>query len=180
MMTDQHDKSLGEKLVEGYNQMLKRIRETAVETETDTEHALKNRLEAAMEKASELGELSREEAEKISDYVKRDLEAAADFIGESGKELKDWLRFDLDVVEQELGKLFAQMVDHTRMELDKLERQATQYGEWHTGEVASIGTLECKSCGELLHLHHTSHIPPCPKCHGTTYRRLSHQDDIDT
>lgn len=169
-MSENSDKSLGQSLVEGYDRMLKRIREAK------PEQALQQRLQAAMEKASELGELTREEAEKIGDYLRRDLEAAADFISDSGKELKDWLRFDLDVVEQELGRLFAQMVDHTRMELDKLERQATKYGEWHTGEVAGIGTLECKSCGEHIHLHKTGHIPPCPKCKGTRYRRLSHND----
>lgn len=173
-MSENNDKSLGQSLVEGYDRMLKRIREA------EPEQALQQRLQAAMEKASELGELTREEAEKIGDYLSRDLEAAADFISDSGKELKDWLRFDLDVVEQELGRLFAQMVDHTRLELERLERRAMQYGEWHSGEVAGIGTLECKSCGEHIHLHHTSHIPPCPKCHGSTFRRISHSDEAET
>ena len=139
--------------------------------------ALQHGVDAAMEKATELGELSREEAEKIGDYLRRDLHDAASFINDSGKELKDWLNFDLGVVERELGKRFADMVDHTRLELDKLERLATQVGEWHTGEIVSIGTLECKSCGEVLRFHHIGHIPPCPKCHGTTYRRLSSSDE---
>ena len=170
-MTEQH---LNEKLIEAYNRMLERTRGAMAETGKGLHQALDH----AMEKASELGELSREEAEKIGDYIKRDLQDAAQFVSESGSELRDWLRFDLEVVENAVLDLFSNMVDHTREELHKLELRANALGEWHTGEITGIGTLQCKSCGEKLHFHHTGHIPPCPKCHGTTYRRISRQDDL--
>lgn len=164
---------MNEKLTEAYNRMLERTRTGMNEAGKGLQHAL----DAAMEKASELGELSREEAEKIATYVQRDLEDAAEYINESGTELRDWLRFDLEVVEQALLDLFSTMVDHTREELTRLEMRASAMGEWHTGEITGIGTLQCKSCGEKLHFHHTGHIPPCPKCHGTSFRRLSTRDE---
>ncbi|MCW8918034.1 MAG: zinc ribbon-containing protein [Gammaproteobacteria bacterium] len=168
-MSDKNIPGLDSKLTVAYNLMLERARETMAAAGQGLRHGV----DAAMEKATELGELSREEAEEVSEYVLRDLHDAADFINQSGNELRDWLRFDLEVVEQSLADMFAQMVDQTRLELDRLEQRATALGEWHTGEIVGIGTLECKGCGEHLHFHHTGHIPPCPKCHGTKYRRTS-------
>jgi predicted RNA-binding Zn-ribbon protein involved in translation (DUF1610 family) len=167
------EQPLNQKLIEAYNRMLERTRAGMGEAGKGMQHAL----DAAMEKASELGELSREEAEKVSEYVKRDLQDAAEFISESGDELRDWLRFDMAVVENSLLDLFSDMVDHTRDALTRLELRANALGEWHTGEITSIGTLQCKGCGEKLHFHHTGHIPPCPKCHGTAFRRISTRDE---
>ena len=167
-MSDDKIPGLDSKLTVAYNLMMERARAILGEAEKGAAHAI----DAAMEKASELGELSREEAEQVADYVRRDLHDAADFINESGSELRDWLRFDLDVVEQRIGEMFATMVDHTREELDKLEKMANAVGEWHTGEIVGIGTLECKGCGEQIHFHKTGHIPPCPKCRGTRYKRV--------
>ncbi len=171
-MSEQHKEGLTGKLTEAYNLMLERSRETMKDTQSGVRHAI----DTAMEKATELGELSREEAELVSIYVMRDLEDAASFINTNSKELRDWLRFDLEVVENALVDRFAQMVDHTREELLKLEIRANALGEWKSGEITGIGTLQCKSCGELLHFHQTGHIPPCPKCHGTTFRRISTSD----
>jgi hypothetical protein len=167
-MSEQKPEGVAEKLIDAYNLMLDRTRENMKVAGKELRHGL----DAAMEKATELGELSREEAEQVSDYVLRDLHDAADFINESGSELRDWLRFDVQVVEKSLADAFAQMVDHTKMELDQLEQRANAVGEWHTGEIVGIGTLECKGCGEHLHFHKTGHIPPCPKCRGTKYRRI--------
>lgn len=175
-MSEKQSSGMADKLVEGYNTMLNRLQQ-AISQAKEAKPALQHGIDAAMEKATELEELSREEAEKIGDYLKKDLHDAATFLNRSGKELKDWLNFDMEVVERELGKRFSEMVDHTRLELDKLEQMANQMGEWHTGEITGIGTLECKSCGELLHFHHTAHIPPCPRCRGTKYRRLSKNDE---
>jgi Zn finger protein HypA/HybF involved in hydrogenase expression len=164
---------LSDRLVAAYNEMLT----SAAETLQHGEEGAKQAVEKALEKGSELGELSREEAEKVGDYLKRDLVDAAHFLNDSGKELGDWLRFDIAAVEMGLGQLFSRAVDKTRVALTELELRANALGEWHSGEVVGIGTLQCKSCGEVIHFHHTSHIPPCPKCHGTTYRRLSTSDE---
>jgi hypothetical protein len=145
-MNEQRSSGMADKLVEGYNMMLNRLQQ-AISQAKGAKPALQHGIDAAMEKATELEELSREEAENIGNYLKKDLHDAAAFINRSGKELKDWLNFDMEVVEKELGRRFSEMVDHTRLELDKLEQMANQMGEWHTGEITGMGTLECKSCG---------------------------------
>ena len=164
---------MAEKLTAAYDRMLERTREGIDKAGKGLQEAV----DTAMERATELGELTREEAELVSIYLMRDLEDAAEFVGKSGNELRDWLRFDLEVVEDALLQIFSQMVDHTRVALDDLERRANEVGEWHTGEITGIGTLQCKSCGELMHFHNTGHIPPCPKCHGSKFRRISSSDE---
>ncbi len=164
---------VAKKLSDAYDLMLMRTRETM----DKAEKGLGEALEMAMQKASDLGELTREEADLISIYVMRDLEDAANFVDKSGQELRDWLQFDINVVESTLLDIFSNMVDHTREALDELKQRADAIGEWHTGEVTGIGTLQCKSCGEVMHFEKTGHIPPCPKCHGTKYRRVASWDD---
>ena len=160
-----------EKLVKAYDTMLSRLKELWHDTEEKALPTLKEGLETTIQKASELGELTREEADKVAGYVKRDLEEAGEFLSENGKQLKDWLQFDLEYAEIRLAEMFAGLADTTRIELEKIAERARLVGEWHTGEITSIGILRCKGCGELLHFEATGHVPPCPKCHGTVFKK---------
>ena len=136
----------------------------------------KPQIDHALERLSEWGELTREEVTKIGDYLKRDVEDAANFMDINGKELKDWLRYDLDLIEGTFGETFSKMVNETRETLNNFEQEATRFGEWHTGEIVGLGTFECKKCGEVIHFHKPGHVPPCPRCHGSKYRRLTTND----
>lgn len=150
-----------------YDSLLHKTRELMEETEKEFAPKVQYALDTAKEKLSALEELTVEETEKLADYLKRDLVDAAEF----GGELKDWLQFETALIEDRLLDAFSTMVDHTREELDRIRAEAIRFGEWHTGEITSIGTLQCKQCGELLHFHKSGHIPPCPKCQGTSYKR---------
>lgn len=163
--------SASEKLSQAYDTMLHRVKEIWHDTEEKARPTLKEALDKARETASDLNEITREEADKISDYVKRDLHEAAEFLNENSTQLKDWLKFDLAFAEVKLAEMFAQLADTTRIELDKLADRARQVGEWRTGEITGIGILRCKECGELLHFEKTGHIPPCPKCHGSVFKK---------
>lgn len=165
-----------EKLVQAYDTMLARLKDLWQDTEEKALPTLKEGLEVAKQKASDLGELSREEADKVAGYVKRDLQEAGEFLSENGKQLKDWLKFDLEYAEVRLAEMFAGLADTTRIELEKIADRARRVGEWHTGEITSVGILRCKGCGELLHFEKTGHIPPCPKCRGTVFRKEFSKD----
>ena len=157
--------------VKAYERMLERVRDFLGEAG----HELEPRLEAAIAKAKEtaaaLGELTREEAERIGDYLRRDLEDAGRYLAEQGGELADWLRFDLQLVEAQLAQWLAQAADQTRLEWERLALRARAVGQWRTGEITGPGTLVCTTCGETLHFHRAGRIPPCPKCKGSTFRR---------
>ena len=157
------DSNKDNRLASGYHKLLEYLHE-------------KPQIDHALERLSELEGLSREEVGKIGDYLKRDVEDAANFMEINGKELKDWLKYDLYMVEGTLGDAFSTMVDETRETLENFEKEASRIGEWHTGEVVGLGTFECKKCGEVIHFHKPGHVPPCPKCHGSKYRRLTTKD----
>ena len=167
-----------DRLVHGYNRMLERVRHALEEGAGEkTESRLHAALEKAKEKAVELGELTREEAEQVGRWLKRDLLHAADYLKEAGRELVDWIALDFDLLEQEFLEWFEKAVDQSRVELILFQEQLQEMAEWHTGEVTGPGVLECVSCGERLHFTRTARIPPCPKCHGTVFRRVAEEGE---
>jgi len=164
-MTDKLELSM--KLVEAYNALLHRVYDSV----TEAGDKFKPNLDKRLEQAAELEELGREEIDTISGYLRRDIEAAAQWMADNGDDFTNWLRFDAELVETRALEAFSQLADQTTLELKQLEQQATALGEWHTGEIVGIGTLVCTGCGEKLHFHATGHIPPCPKCHGSVFKR---------
>jgi hypothetical protein len=160
------------RLVTAYNRMLEQVRHAGEVAEKEVRPALAHLLETAKDKAVELGELTREEAEKVAAWIRRDVGDAADYLRHSeAGELVDWLKFDIRLVEERLLELFTSVADQTRLELIRLKQAAERSTEYHTGEVTGIGALACVGCGKVLHFHATGHIPPCPKCHGTRFVR---------
>ena len=168
-----NDKQLSEKLSKAYDEFLHTAREFIDTTEKEAKPAIQDAVDKTKEKMAEITELTGEEIDKISDYVMRDLHNAAEYIAFGERDLADWLRLDALYIEDRLMEAFSHMVDHTRMALNDIENKAFLASEWRTGEITSMGTLVCEECGEKLHFQKTGHIPPCPKCHHTTFVRES-------
>ena len=160
-------------LPQAYTRMLERVRATLGRTEHSPLPRVQGWITEAKDRAVELGELTREEAERVGDYLRRDLVDAADYLGETGRELRDWLRFDLELVEDRLREVFASMVDHTRLELDRLAEEARSSETLSTGEVTGFGTLRCLGCGLEIEFREPAGIPPCPRCAATRFVRVS-------
>ncbi len=161
------------RMVAAYEKMLERVHETLDRAEQETIPHLKQNIDQAREKAVELGELTREEADKVAGYIERDVKDAASYLHESQEQFSQWLRFDLDQIENRLLEMFADVADRTQVELSKLAEQARRAQLYHTGEVTGPGTLVCRWCGKAMHFRKAGHIPPCPKCRGTEFRRTS-------
>lgn len=160
-----------DKLSRAYHKMVSRVRSMLGEEEKAKPEVPKG-IEAAKQKAVELGELSQEEADQLGDYLQRDLEDAARYLTDTSKALSDWLMLDLELIEEQLLDAFSQVADKTRFELALWAEQARHAQDYHTGEIVGIGTFACLSCGERLHFHKAGRLPPCPKCHHTLFKRL--------
>jgi hypothetical protein len=161
-----------QQLNDTYHRLMHALKEIWEDAENRTIPTLKEGLDQSKQKLSELNELSKEELDTIAGYLQRDLRDAAEFLQGSGKVIGDWVKRDLEFAEYKFAELFADLAETTRSRLDQFAEQARQIGEWHTGEVTGVGILECKSCGEKLHFKTAGHIPPCPKCQGTVFRKL--------
>lgn len=161
-----------DKLIHGYNRMMERVRAALEKVEHETPPRLRQAIEYAKEKAVELEELTLEEAERIGDYLRRDMEDAAEYLAsEEVEDLKAWFRFDVERIEEQLLEMFLSVADRARLDMLDLEEKLEEAQEYHTGEITGPGTLVCINCGEVLHFHKTSHIPPCPKCHESKFSR---------
>ena len=160
-----------DKLVQAYNRMMERIRQALEEAESKTLPSIRHSVDKARKTAEELEELTQEEAEKVSYYLKRDVQDAGRHLAETSHELGDWLRFDIDRIEDRLLEIFSLVADRTKIEWLELQEELEKDPPYHSGEVTGPGTLYCSSCSEALHFHHTARIPACPKCGSETFRR---------
>ncbi len=161
-----------DKLIHGYNRMMERVKAALEKVEHEAPPRLRQAIEFAKEKAVELEELTLEEAERIGEYLRRDMEDAAEYLAsEEVEDLKAWFRFDVARIEEQLLEMFLSVADRAKLDMLDLEEQLEEASEYHTGEITGPGTLACINCGEVLHFHKTSHIPPCPKCHETKFSR---------
>ncbi|AFJ01802.1 protein of unknown function DUF1451 [Methylophaga frappieri] len=165
------DRNLDDKLSAAYDRMMARIHQFINDSEHQTMPSLQQRIQLAKERAIELKELSGEEAEQIALWLERDMHDAVGYLQDSGEDFATWLQFDLQQVESRFLALFASVADKTRLELNQLAQQAIRAETYHTGEVTSIGTLYCVSCGGKMQFRQTARIPPCPRCHQTRFTR---------
>ena len=169
-------KETQDKLLKTYHGMLEQVKELWHNAEEKAIPTLSENLEKATEKASEIGELTKEEVEKIGSYIQRDLEQAGEYLSEyvaiNGPQLENWIKDELEFAELEFADMFANLADKTRLELDALAERARQVGVWRTGEITNVGVLYCQNCDEVLHFKKPGHIPPCPKCKGTEFKKV--------
>jgi hypothetical protein len=178
-VTEPEDRDPLDRMVEAYETMLERVGDGMDTAAHRTVPALRHALERARETAVELGELTREEAERIAGYLERDVRDAAHYLADTGEELRSWFRFDLRLLEERLADLFAQVADQTSLQLREWAEAARRASVYRTGEVTGQGSLACVGCGHELHFARPGHIPPCPACQGTEFKRpVAEVDDF--
>lgn len=155
------------KFIDAYNTMIANLHEDI----GDASKTLARALDAARERASELGGLTQEEINRIADYVKRDIEQAAHSTKDEDESLAEWLKFDIDLIENFALDAFKSLADKTRLQLTKLELDARQVVTYNSGEITGPGSLYCENCNEAITFTSTHEIPPCPHCQGKTFVR---------
>jgi len=160
-----------ERLVQAYDVMMKRVEHGLATATAGSETVLAHALYAAHRTAVDLGELTREEADKVHEFVSRDLYNAGQQLAVGEREVADRLRLGTLSVEKALLERFARLAQAAELELRHLDKARRRLAEWHTGEVTGIGVLRCRHCGELLHFERTGRIPPCPRCHASVFER---------
>lgn len=171
------DKTTREQWLNAYDDMMARVKTAIEEAEESTLPALQHFIHNARDTAVELGELTREEAEKIAWFLQRDMHDAGKHLAETGHELGDWLRFDIHQIEDRLLEVLSMVADHTRLEMLKFQHDIEEGPEWNTGEVTGPGTLVCASCNAVIHFHATGYIPECPECGHTVFHRKTAGDE---
>jgi len=164
-MSDEKQKPEEQEDVGLYQKLADRTAEILKEGKKTLDEALKK----AKDEIAAGGEYSKEKAEKVASYLRRDLAE----VGKKALQARDAV---LEAVEPRrvvagmqsgLAKLLGTAADL----LSELAGKSEQVLEFKTGEVTSPGTLTCKDCGKEMHIKTTGKIPPCPQCHKTVFRK---------
>jgi len=135
--------------------------------------ALINELvDEAEEKISDLEDITEEDAKKLATWLKRDLDDAINFVAETEYALTDWLGFETALIKASFINALLETADPTTLALLRMKENAHEPYVYSTGEITGFGTLICDECGEKLHFHEAGKIPPCPKCHETSFHRI--------
>lgn len=130
-------------------------------------------VEEALNKAGEEfaagGEYSKEQAEKVRDYLRRDLSEISNKAKQAGEAVYEAVEPHRVAagVQSGLAKLLRSAADA----LGEIAGKTENVLEFKTGEVTSPGTLTCIDCGKEMHFKATVKIPPCPACHKTRFRK---------
>ena len=164
-------------LISAYNQMMQVMRD-AFEKSEPQDMSLQKALDLAKYQAVHIGRITSEEAYEIGEYIKRDINDAAEYMMDSSAEFYDWLMLDIEVVEHKVMELFLSVADHTRIELEQfqlpegiLPQTAPVY---KSGEITGPGTLVCESCGKAKPFLSSDEITGCAQCgHDRFMRRQS-------
>ncbi|HLV78205.1 MAG TPA: zinc ribbon-containing protein [Marinobacter sp.] len=174
-MTEQERRHLSGKALEAYDRMLERVQTRLNELQTTSRQTLDEEIRKAVEFEYELAEMSREEADLLGAYLKRDLQHLMDFVGETGEGLSEWLQLDLSVLEQTLVDRLLSVADQTQVETLELNQKLENENVSHyiSGEVATAGMFRCLNCNHMLCLTKTSHLHPCEACASHYFERVT-------
>ncbi|MGC9457767.1 MAG: zinc ribbon-containing protein [Halothiobacillaceae bacterium] len=161
-------------LTDAYYQMLERVYERLLREDKDpAAPKLDEAVNEAREHAIALGELDHDQAVRIGDYLKRDVEDFALMMLEKADQARARIEQDLSELERDvLGKLL-QIADQTTVELNAIRQQAMKGPphDWKAGEISGPGYLECRGCGQPNRHHRIGPIHRCPHCGGEHFRR---------
>lgn len=166
-------------LISAYNQMMQIMRD-AFEQANPSEMSLQKSLDLARYQAVHLGEVTAEEAYEIGEYIKRDINDAAEYMMDSSAEFYDWLMLDIEIIEHKVMDLFLSVADHTRLELEQFKQTATlmeQIPVYKSGEITGPGSLICENCGKTKPFLSSDEITDCVQCgHNRFIRRQQNKD----
>jgi len=163
------------RLIDAYNQMMASIR-SSFETSDDDEMSLSKAMSMARDEITHITDVTQDEAEEISNFIKRDINDAAEYMMESSSEFSDWLMLDIEVIERKLIDLFLSVADKTRIELEQFGVQNRELSLYYSGEITGPGTLLCNACGHKVSFTTTSQIQDCTECGHNTFRRAEFKE----
>lgn len=154
----------GASLTELYERMSRVTRESLERAGTISEEAL----ERALHEARDWGERMRgyysEDVNRVSEFLRRDWY-------ESVRQARSQTQRGLDTMQAGVLGSLARLARAAGSSLEDFADRLSERLTYKTGEIAGAGDLECSGCGQVIRFEKARRIPPCPKCHSTTFRR---------
>ncbi|MBN1006437.1 zinc ribbon-containing protein [Amphritea pacifica] len=157
-----------------YDRVLSRLRRELESAEHRSWEYLQEKIEEAVELELTAEEMTRDEMDLLSAYLKKDLKQLGYYAHETGEGVAAWLNFDLNALEQTVAQQLMDLADRTRIGITELEQRLAEGEDYYAaGDTALAGTFVCVDCGEQITNTHTAPLSACPKCGSETFTRLS-------
>lgn len=106
-------------LISAYNQMIHEMHDAFEQTGSGY-ISLQKALEVSKQKVLRNCDVSAEEAYEIGEFIKRDINDAAEYMMENRADFFDWLSLDIEVIERKIIDMFLAVADNTRLELERI------------------------------------------------------------
>ncbi|GLR64184.1 zinc ribbon-containing protein [Marinospirillum insulare] len=169
-MTDQTSR-----LVELYDQLIERLYETKLELEKSSQALdLEKEIERLAETEQEIERLTREEADLLTAWLKRDLQDLRSYLVETGKGVSDWLAQETQLLSEQFIYWLKQVADPSLLDARTLQEDLASRDDptiYHTGELAMAGTFRCSSCDKKIQMAATHRLDACHRCDGRVFIR---------
>jgi isocitrate dehydrogenase len=155
-----------ENLAELYETMSRVARESLERAGTLTEEGLERALRESREWASRFRENYADDIARVADFIRRDWLAAIRLAQEQYRR-----KIDLDRLQAGALDVLSRLAQSAGAQLEAFASRINERLTYKTGEIAGAGSLQCTGCEQVLTFDKARRIPPCPKCHGTQFRR---------
>jgi hypothetical protein len=159
-------------LSQAYEKMYEQVASGVDKATHKTGPLIHELVDEAEEKISDLEDITKDDAKKLAGWLRRDFDDAINYVSETENAFEEWLGFETSLLKAEFIQALLDTADKTTLALLRMKENAHEPYKYHTGEIVGFGTLICDECGEKVHFHQASKIPPCPKCHETSFHRI--------
>ncbi len=169
-MSEKEDKEQTEEQeINLYKKFVSRSKELFEAARDKTAATYNKSMESAKEEMIEAGKFSREQGEKLKNYLQRDLLNTPESVKKISNTVKETLepKRVSSGVQSALSNIFSALGNAFTEWSSKIESNLT----YKTGELTSPGTLVCKECEGTMRFKKTGRIPPCPKCSKTEFKK---------
>lgn len=117
------------------------------------------------------GKHTQEQINLLGENLRRDLLSTFKAIEPPFQELGDTVGGLFDLWRDKSGVILTDLAravgDWSHQFSDKLDDML----RYHSGDMTHGGVFVCTHCGQTMHVKKPIHLPPCPKCHKTEFRR---------
>lgn len=133
---------------------------------------IRQAIDQAQARLRQASEHTAETADKVIASIEKEMIGAGQHLGARLENLSgrsaDVFSVWRDRGSQFLARAAGAVGDWVRQAGTRLTEQT-----YRTGEIAAEGTIECSACGERVRLETPAHVPLCPKCRKTEFRRIT-------
>lgn len=120
----------------------------------------------------ETGDHTQEQVNQLGKHLKKDLLSTFKTFEPPVKEFTESVGGLFDLWRDKSGVVLTDLTravgDWSHQFSDKLDDMLL----YHSGDMTHGGTFVCTDCGQTMNMKKPAHLPPCPKCHKTEFRRV--------